>query len=42
MEYEIEYTNKEIIVNETKTKYKIDLRKRLINFAVNSIKFLMT
>ncbi len=42
MKYEIEYTNKEIITNETKTKYKIDLRKRLINFAVNSIKFLMT
>jgi len=44
LEFEIEYTNKdkEIIINETKTKYKIDLRKRVIDFAVNSIKFLVT
>jgi len=40
--YDFEYTKNDIIIKESKSGYQIDLRKRLLDFAVNSIKFLMT
>ncbi len=42
IKYEIEIDSDKIIVKETTGGYKIDLRKRLLNFAVKSIKFLLT
>jgi len=40
--YDIEYSSDNIVVKEPINGYQIDLRKRLLDFAVNSIKFLMT
>ena len=42
MEYDIQYNNDVLIICEEKTQYKVDLQKRLFDFAVRVIKFLKT
>ena len=42
LEYQVEFSNEKVIIKESAGGYKIDLRKRLLNFAVKSIKFLLT
>lgn len=42
MEYEISFTGKNLVIKEKGREYAIDLRQRLFNFAVDSIRFLMT
>jgi len=41
-EYSLEYNNHEVIIREKKSKYNLDLRKRLLEFAVESIIFIRT
>jgi len=42
IEYKVEINNEKVVIREHATGYNIDLRKRLLNFAVKSIKFLLT
>lgn len=42
MKYSVEMNNSEFVIKERKTNYKVDLRKRLLHFSINTIKFLMT
>ena len=42
MDYRVEFENKKLVISDAKEKYKINLRERLIDFAVNTIKFLST
>ena len=42
IKYNVESAEEELIVSEKTGNYKIDLRERLIDFAVNTIKFLGT
>lgn len=42
IDYDIVQENGEFVVREGKTKYRVDLRKRLLQFAVDTIKFLGT
>ena len=39
--YKVSYTNNQLIVSDTKGKYKIDLEERLLQFSVKTLKFLM-
>ncbi|HHT9136269.1 MAG TPA: four helix bundle protein [Candidatus Wunengus sp. YC60] len=42
MEYNVEFENGEMVVMDKVGNYKIDLRECLVDFAVNTIKFLGT
>jgi len=42
MKYDVQYENYELIIREPKKQYKIDLRERLLEFAVKSISFIGT
>lgn len=42
MEYFVERNNSEFVIRERKTNYAVDLRERLLNFSIKTIKFLMT
>jgi four helix bundle protein len=42
LDYKVEKSIKGFIIKEKNSKYEIDLRKRLIKFSVDIIKFLMT
>ena len=42
MKYNVEFKNIHPIIHENGSKYKIDLRKRLFTFAVDTIRFLAT
>ena len=42
IKYNIESKNGKLIISEKSTKYKNDLRERLVDFAVNTIMFLGT
>ena len=38
----VQFERDNLIVSDNRTQYKIDLRKRLLDFAVNTIQFLST
>jgi four helix bundle protein len=42
LEYEVSFTDENLVIKEKGREYAVDLRRRLFNFAVDSIKFLMT
>ena len=42
MKYSYEFEKDKLIVSDIKGKYKVDLRERLLEFAVDTIKFLST
>lgn len=42
IEYNIEFENGESVISDKGGNYRIDLRERLVDFAVNTIKFLGT
>ena len=41
-EYLISYSKNKLSVRDVTGKYEIDLKKRLLDFATNTLKFLMT
>jgi four helix bundle protein len=40
--YQIKYSNKKLSISDIAGNYKIDLKKRLLDFAINTLRFLMT
>jgi len=42
MDYIVDFKGPKLIIKDKSNGYEIDLRKRLLNFAVKSFKFLMT
>lgn len=42
MEYDVEFEKEKLIISEKTGNYKVDLRERLIDFAMDTIKFLST
>ena len=42
MKYSYEFEKDKLIVSDVKGQYKVDLRERLLEFAVDTIKFLLT
>ena len=40
--YQIKYSNSQLSISDIAGNYKIDLKKRLLDFAINTMRFIMT
>ena len=41
-EYQISFLNNELSIRDSSGKYEIDLKKRLLDFAIDTMRFIMT
>ena len=41
-QYQIKYSRNKLLISDITGKYEIDLKKRLLDFSINTLRFLMT